>query len=363
VVGAGGNIGSHLVPLLARLPGVARLTLVDFDIYEEKNWLSQAITFSDVGQRKACVQARRVRQINPELEVVAIAERLENVPLGCLRGDVILAGLDSKESRRHTNEIAWRLGSPWIDAGVEPSLMLARVNVYLPATDQPCLECAWGERDYAELSTIHPCDAGAANTPATNSPACLGALAAAFAAIECQKLITGQSAAALVGRQVLTEAATHRHFVTVFRFNPNCRYSHAIWKISALRLSPQGLSLGELLKPAPRSRAPASLAFGGQPLVKRLDCPECGFTRRIFRLQSRLRRNERFCGRCGREMLAAGFHMKTRLSRADLGPGDAGRSLASLGLRAGDVLSLSNGADERFFELGAGPVARSRTAK
>jgi hypothetical protein len=62
-------------------------------------------------------------------------------------------------------------------------------------------------------------------------------------------------------------------------------------------------------------------------------------------------------------MLSAGFHMKTQLSRADLGPGDAYRSLASLGLRAGDVISLSNGNAARFFELGARPVARARTAK
>jgi adenylyltransferase/sulfurtransferase len=362
VLGAGGNIGSHLVSLLARLPGVARLTLVDFDRYEAKNLLSQAITPADIGQLKALVQARRARRINPKLEVVAIAERLENVPLGCLRGDVILTGLDSKEGRRRANEIAWRLGSAWIDAGVEPSLMLARVNVYLPAAHQPCLECAWGERDYAELTTIHPCAPAGPQTPATNSPACLGALDAALAAIECQKLITGQTAAALIGRQVLIEAATHRHFVTAYRRNPNCRCSHAIWKISALRQTPQQLRLGALLQLAPRSMAPPSLAFGGQPLVKRLDCPDCGFSRRLFRLQSRLRRSERFCDRCGREMLSAGFYMKTRLSRADLGPGDAGRSLASLGLRAGDVISLSNGADERFLELGAGPVSRARAA-
>jgi hypothetical protein len=50
-------------------------------------------------------------------------------------------------------------------------------------------------------------------------------------------------------------------------------------------------------------------------------------------------------------MLSAGFHMKTRLSSADLGPGDADRSLASIGLRVGDVISLSDRTDERFFEL------------
>ncbi len=362
IFGAGGNIGSHLVPLLARLAGVTQLTLVDFDRYEEKNLQSQAITPADIGQPKASVQARRARRINPLLEVEAIMDRLENVPLGRLRGDVILACLDSKESRRVANEIAWRLGVPWIDAGVEPSLMLARVNVYLPAADQPCLECQWSDRDYAEQAVLHPCDPGVAKTPPSNSPACLGALAAALSAIECQKLLAGQAATALIGRQVLIEAATHKQFVTAFRRNPNCRFDHATWKISALRQSPQELSIGATLKLAQKSNASAALAFGGTPIVKRLDCPGCGFVRRVFRLQSRLRKAEQFCDRCGREMLSAGFHMKTRLARADLGPDDAGRSLASLGLRAGDVISLCDGAGEKFFELGASATPHSQPA-
>jgi molybdopterin/thiamine biosynthesis adenylyltransferase len=363
VLGAGGNIGSHAVPLLARLPGVTGLTLCDFDCYQKKNLPSQAITPSDINQPKALIQARRARRINPKLDVVSIVDRLENVPHGALRGDVILACLDSKESRRCANEIAWRLGVPLIDAGVEASLMLARVNVYLPAADQPCLECGWSERDYAEMAAIHPCDAGVTKTPATNSPACLGALAAALQAIECQKLLGGQTADALIGRQVVIEAATHRQFVTSYRRNANCRFDHAIWQISPLRQSPQDVSIGEILKRAKGSNDSGALAFGGKPIVKRLDCPGCGFTRRVFRLQARLGHKERFCDRCGREMPSAGFHMKTRLSRADLGPGDADRSLASIGLRAGDVISLSNGAGEKHFELCHGPVPRARTEK
>jgi molybdopterin/thiamine biosynthesis adenylyltransferase len=362
VLGAGGNIGSHLTPLLARLPGVKRLTLVDCDRYEEKNLLSQAIDRSDIGQPKARVQARRVRRINPRLEVVSIVDRFEIVPLCCLRGEVILACLDSKESRRCANEIAWRLGVPWIDAGVEPSLMLARVNVYLPAANQPCLECAWGERDYAELSARHPCDAGIVSTTApTNAPACLGALVAALQTIECQKLLSGTCAVSLIGRQVLIDTATHQNFVTSFRRNPKCRFDHTTWTISPLRRTPQELTLGMTLELAGRSRAPAALAFGGTPLVKRLTCPGCGCASRVFRLQSRLRKEEQFCVRCGREMLAAGFHTKSRITRANLGPGEANRTLASLGLRAGDVIGLSTGPVEKFFELGAGTTQEART--
>jgi len=358
-----GNIGSHLVQLLARMPGVKRLTLVDFDRYEEKNLWSQDITAADVGRAKAMVQARRARRINPRLEVVPIVDRLENIPLGRLRGDVILAGLDSKQCRRVAGEIAWRLGVPWIDAGVEASQLLARVNVYGPAADQPCLECAWSERDYADQATVHPCDNGAAKTPATNSPACLGALAGSLAAIECGKILAGKTADALIGRQVLIEAGTHRHYVTTFRRNPRCRFDHATWKISPLRVAPDDLSIGAALKLEAHSDASTALAFGGMPVVKRLVCPRCGFSRRLFRLQSRLRQRERFCAKCGREMLSAGFYMKASLARADLGPGEAGLSLASLGLSAGDVISLNAGASKKYFELGAGRLPQIETPK
>jgi len=117
-IGAGGNIGSHLVPHLGRLPGIERVTLVDPDNYERRNLWSQDITPGAIGRSKARVQARRLQRINPQLRVEAIASAVEDVPLGRLRCDLILACLDSRRARQTVNEVAWRLGIPWIDAGV-----------------------------------------------------------------------------------------------------------------------------------------------------------------------------------------------------------------------------------------------------
>ncbi|HEY7545044.1 MAG TPA: ThiF family adenylyltransferase, partial [Blastocatellia bacterium] len=55
LVGAGGNIGSHLAPHLARMPEVGRVTLIDKDFYESTNLRSQDITARDVGKSKAAV--------------------------------------------------------------------------------------------------------------------------------------------------------------------------------------------------------------------------------------------------------------------------------------------------------------------
>ena len=159
VVGAGGNIGSHLVAHLARTSGVARITLVDRDVYDETNLASQDITLGDVGKPKVAVQARRLRRIAPALTVCPVEDTLENVPLGLLRGDVILGCLDSRAARRALNLVAWRLHVPWIDAGVHGPDLLVRVNVHRPGPDQPCLECAWDARDYEIAQQDYPCRA------------------------------------------------------------------------------------------------------------------------------------------------------------------------------------------------------------
>ena len=152
VIGPGGNIGSHLVAHLARMPEVEHVTLIDCDTYETKNIRSQDIAPADVGKPKVLVQGRRLSHINPATRIVAIVDRVQDRGLGDLRGDVILCCLDSRESRRWVNEAAWRLAVPMIDAGVEPGGLLVRIEVFVPATgNSPCLECGWDDQDYALL--------------------------------------------------------------------------------------------------------------------------------------------------------------------------------------------------------------------
>src|SRR5213594_4159488 len=147
IVGAGGNIGSHLVPHIGRTTGVSLITLVDRDRYEADNLPAQDIDTRDVGRSKAEAQARRLRRINPGLAVVALNADVEAVPLGALRADVILACLDSRRARLVVNQAAWRLGVPWIDAGVDGGDRLVRIQTFVPASDAACLECAWEQAD------------------------------------------------------------------------------------------------------------------------------------------------------------------------------------------------------------------------
>ncbi|MGD0389447.1 MAG: ThiF family adenylyltransferase, partial [Tepidisphaeraceae bacterium] len=127
VIGLGNN-GGQVVTHLARTARVKRLVLVDHDSVRPEN-RSQEYLPSDIGQKKAIATARRVRRIRQHdpVEVEAIVARVEDVPWGRIRVGVIIGCVDSALPRLSINEIAWRLGVPWIDTGLRADGSLARV--------------------------------------------------------------------------------------------------------------------------------------------------------------------------------------------------------------------------------------------
>jgi hypothetical protein len=152
------------------------------------------------------------------------------------------------------------------------------------------------------------------------------------------------------------EVATHKHFVTTFRRNPNCRFSHEIWDLSKQQTVPSSLSVIEALKLAGPGQA--SLAFAGMQLARQLACPGCGYTRHILRLDSRIAPRTKTCPRCGRELLISGFHSLPKLQASEMEHTISARSLASLGLREGDIIKVNCGTSEHIFELGPAHAAR-----
>jgi hypothetical protein len=344
VIGCGGNIGSFLVSHLGRIPGLELATLIDRDRYEEKNLVSQDITRRDVGQPKALVQARRLRAINPAVRVRAIVDAVENVPTGLLRADVVLTGLDSRRSRQWVNEGVWRLGQGWIDAGVEGEDLQARIAIYQPGPDAPCLECAWSTRSYELLAQTYPCNGRPSDPPPTNAPSALGALTAARQILECRKLVVGPVEQAATGHELFMDAAYHKQFLTRLRRNPACRFDHEVWR-------PEGTVRSGL----PLSRAAELGVFEGGPWPRlrvhgRLFAlgARCGCGTPPLRLAGAL---DTRCDRCGRLLAPAGTDLRAELDVESL-PGPLRRlSLRDVGARRGDLLSLVAPAGSRHFEL------------
>jgi adenylyltransferase/sulfurtransferase len=115
VVGAGG-LGSPALLYLAAA-GVGTLGIVDFDVVDESNLQRQVIHgVSDVGRPKAESARDSIREINPHVEVVLHAERLDSDNALDVFGpyDLILDGTDNFATRYLVNDACVLLGKPYV---------------------------------------------------------------------------------------------------------------------------------------------------------------------------------------------------------------------------------------------------------
>lgn len=352
VVGLG-NIGSALVGHLARMKKVGKLTLIDPDRYESHNLSSQQIVPDEVGRYKTECQARRARAINPALDICSYACCVEEVPLGLLMGSMILACLDSRESRRVVNQIAWRLGIPWIDAGIDTFYgLLVRVRFYKPGKNSACLECSWSDEDYAALEQVYPCQPKRLNRESTNAPTGLGAIAAAYQAIACEKYLSGEDHAQFADREILLEAATHKSYVTSFKKNPDCRFNHEIWEIQEADTDgrdPSFAALWDFLNLDPEDIPFGEFRVEGQNFINALTCPVCHEQIPFFYLQGRLLPDQLFCKQCGGSLVARGFDMQTQLKGSDCSQEQLSQSLGRIGARNGDVVHVADQMKRPYF--------------
>ena len=322
IIGAGGNIGSSLVPHIGKMTGVSRVTLVDQDIYEARNLGAQMIGAGDVGRPKASVQARTLRRMRPDMHVEAVVAPVEVVPLGLLRADVILSCLDSRRSRQEVNRVSLRLGVPMIDAGVDGEKLLARVSGYMPGAGHACLECAWGDFHYETMERVYSCIGERAPAAPTRAISSLGALAASLQALECHKHLTGHPGVVAFDREILIDAAHHNFYRTTLAPNPSCRLGdHAVWRIEPLHRPVERISLRQALALGPSAngrRNAGALRVEASPFITRIVCSRCGYERALLRHRASLAASAPRCRKCGAGMLTPGFHMHDRLSAAEL---------------------------------------------
>jgi hypothetical protein len=339
VVAGCGNTGSHLLPHLARMAAVSRLTLIDPDFYEPANLAVQNIDRMDIGQPKVVAQAERLHRIRPSLgsaglDVIALQERIEDVPRGLLKCDLLVSCLDSRAARQHVNEIAWRLNTPWIDCGILGSQNLARVNTYAPSQDGPCLECGWSHEDYSLIEQEYLCGAGSGAAFPTMASAALGSVAASLMAIEIAKILGSDRGEPVVARQILLDAEHNSMWVSNSRRNRWCRFDHKTLHVEPWGCRPETTTVGAAL-----SALGGSLRVEGHRFVGEMQCPGCG-----RREQSSLRLNRPLarCAVCGRRMASSGFGSLERLDTelvTELAKDYTNLTLAQIGLRAGDIVT------------------------
>jgi molybdopterin/thiamine biosynthesis adenylyltransferase len=229
LVAGAGNVGSPAIRLLARC-GVSLLRIVDRDGVETKNLATQDYRPWEVGQHKAHVLGRRIREDCPGVKVETYAADLEDLPIGLLHDlDMVVGALDSRRGRQALSlEMAWPQGIPIIDGGVGVADgLVGRVQVFQPGPESACLECGFSVEDYKLLAREYPCVSGENPVlPPTGAPAYLGAALASLLVAEAARVFNGQTLAP--SYEVAFDLWNCRILRSRLLRSARCRFDHVV---------------------------------------------------------------------------------------------------------------------------------------
>jgi sulfur-carrier protein adenylyltransferase/sulfurtransferase len=143
VIGAGG-LGSPAALYLAAA-GVGAIGIVDHDRIEISN-LQRQILFAttQIGESKAQVAGERLRELNPDLSVIAHAVKLDadNAMQLLSTYDVVIDGTDRLATRYLVNDACVLLGKPLVSAAIHR--FEGQAMTYLPGK-APCYRCLYPE--------------------------------------------------------------------------------------------------------------------------------------------------------------------------------------------------------------------------
>jgi len=150
VVGAGG-LGAPLLLYLAAA-GVGTLGVVDDDAVELSNLQRQVLhATADIGRRKVESAAARLAQVNPEVRVEPIGQRLtaDNALLLVAGYDLVADGSDSFATRYLVNDACYLAGRTLVSAAVmrfdgQLSTFKAHLGHGSEGTENPCYRCLFG---------------------------------------------------------------------------------------------------------------------------------------------------------------------------------------------------------------------------
>jgi molybdopterin-synthase adenylyltransferase len=296
VVGAGA-LGNEVLKNLA-LVGLGTIHLIDLDEVEPSN-LSRSVLFrsDDGGQSKAEVAARRARELNPEITIRPIyGDVITDVGLGLFADvDLVIGCLDNREARLWVNRQCWKVGTPWIDAGIQE--IQGVVKVFVPP-DSACYECTMTERDYQLLNLRYSCPllrreeivAGKVPTAPT-----IASMMAALQVQEALKLLHGLPVAA--GSALVFNGVANQFYSTRLPRRDDCLSHETYPEPVALPMGHQA-TVSDLLRAAEAHvEGPLQLVLDRE-LVVAIECPRCAWRGEVMRPRVKVRAAEAVCASC-----------------------------------------------------------------
>ena len=208
-----GALGTAQANALARA-GVGTLRVVDRDFVEESN-LQRQILYdeADAWQRlpKAIAAARKLKQINSEVQVEGVVEDVDNRNIEELVAgfQVVLDATDNFEARYLVNDVSVKLALPWIYGAVVASY--GTTMTILPGST-PCLACVFPSPPEGTYDT---CDTVGVIGPAVS-------WVAAIQVTEALKILLGRQSE-LHGAMLAYDVWTNQFQQVRPRRDPQCR--------------------------------------------------------------------------------------------------------------------------------------------
>lgn len=227
-IGAGG-LGSPALLYLAAA-GVGHIGIVDFDVVDESN-LHRQILFGqqDVGLPKVERAAARLRDLNPEVDVVAHAHRLDEKSAAELfpRYDLVIDGTDNFAAKYLINDAAVKYEKPCIYGAIQG--FDGQVAVF-EAQKGACYRCLYPQEPKARIQNC--AEAGVIGPVA--------GLIGLTQAMQVIQIITGHgSFKPLYGRLWMIDMRNMESRILSIPKNPDCPVcSGDIWEVPLRYASP-----------------------------------------------------------------------------------------------------------------------------
>ena len=294
-IGALGNeVAKNLV-----LMGVGDVYGIDMDCVEDSN-LTRSVLFreSDNGRPKADAAARSLYQLNPDSRFHPIEGNvITDIGLGLVRDvDVVIGCLDNREARLWVNRMCWKVGTPWVDGGIQEINGVAKVFV---PPDGACYECAMTENDYRLMNLRYSCpllkreDILEGKVPTAPT---ISSIIAGLQTQEALKLIHNMPVED--GTAMVFNGIANNFYKTNYQHRDDC-LSHDTYPQPTLSGLSHESKLSEVFEFARKAMSEADLTLQlDRDLVESLDCSSCGESEVVLRPTHLVSANSLPCPKC-----------------------------------------------------------------
>lgn len=302
VIGAGA-IGNEALKNLALL-GIGHVFIIDRDTIEMSN-LSRSVLFraADNGKDKVEVAARAMRELNPNVKTTyRKADVTLDVGLGLLRRvDVVIGCLDNNQARLYINRACWKVGKPWIDAGI--GQLNGQVRVFMPGKGA-CYECSFSEAQYDEIRI--PCNLLASKYESEGKIPTTPTIASIMGAVQVQEALKLLDASrwegrTLSGREFLFNGTVGEASVVSLPAKESC-FAHSSLDFAKLveleTVTAEKTTAAELLAIARQHLSDDAVIVLNFELCVEMRCPNCQDSIRMLRPERKIFREELVCAGC-----------------------------------------------------------------